>query len=289
MLHCSEFDAPKMILEQFLTALRLSFFSVIARRLVLGAIALLLPPSHDWSSAQVLARNDLRIAFDQEKAPYLWSDRGGVKGLEFDIVTAALAASGHAVVPVTLPNRRVAAALTLRVADGITGVQAGDAGASAFYSDFYLTYANAAVTRARDGIKLSGLDAIRQYRVAAWQKAWQDLKLDRLQGPDILAYTEFTSQYRQTKFFWAGRADIDIVDRNIFIWYSRILSKEMDTSGAVTFHEVVPSVRVRAAFNRSSDRDDFNAGMKTIIANGEVGRIYAKYGLPAPEPLFSQY
>ena len=239
-----------------------------------------------WSSAQAGPASDLKMAFDQEKAPYVWSEESRIKGLELDIVSAALSASGHTVTPSILPNRRVAVALSLGEADGVTGMQQGDAGEKAFYSDFYLTYANAAITRTSRNIQLRTLGDILRYHVAAWQKAWQDLGLDRFrpQGPDPTAYTEFTSQYRQTKFFWAGRADIDVVDPNIFIWYSRILSTEMTTSDAVTFHDVVPAVRVRAAFVRASDRDDFDSGMAIIRANGEIGRIYTKYGLVDPEP-----
>ena len=230
------------------------------------------------------AARDIRVAFDQEKAPYLWSDGTGVKGLELDIVQAALAVPGHTISPSILPNRRISVALSLGEADAATGVQKGDAGEAAFYSDFYLTYANAAITRKSRNIALHSLGDILGYRIAAWQRAWQDLKLGQLrpQGPDSLAYTEFTSQYRQTKFFWAGRADIDIVDRNIFIWYSRILSKEMNSSEEVTFHDVVPMLSVRCAFTRAADRDDFDAGMKAIRANGEIARIYAKYGLIDP-------
>ena len=235
-------------------------------------------------AAPAVAR-EIRVAFDQEKAPYLWSEGPEVKGLELDIVRAALAVSGHRVLPSILPNRRVSVALARGEADAVTGVQAGDAGPAAFYSDFYLTYANAAITRKSRGIALSGLGDILNYRVAAWQKAWQDLKLDRFRprGPDSPAYTEFTSQYRQTKFFWADRADIDVVDRNIFIWYSRILSKEMDSSEEVVFQDVVAALRVRAAFSQAADRDAFDAGMKTIRAKGEIDRIYAKYGLIDPD------
>ena len=36
------------------------------------------------------------------------------------------------------------------------------------------------------------------------------------------------------------------------------------------------------AFRSPADRDDFNAGLKTIRANGEIERIYLRYGLVSP-------
>ena len=238
-----------------------------------------------WLIVQPVSAHELKVAFDQDKAPYLWVEGREIKGLEYDIVMAALAASGDSVSAVLLPNRRVSAALTLGEADAVTGLlQIGQAG-EAFYSDLYLTYANMAITRKSAGITIDRLEDIFGYSVAAWQMAWDDLGLGRLHpgGRDGLAYSEFTSQYRQTKFFWAGRADVDVVDRDIFLWYSRILAKEMDTSDEVVFHDVVPVVRVRAAFRFRADRDAFDAGMKTLRANGEIDRIYAKYGLINPD------
>ena len=233
-----------------------------------------------WSLTQAVAARDIKVAFDQDKAPYVWVEGGQVKGIEVDIVSAALAVSGDNIVPTLLPNRRVAVALADGSADAITGVQEGQVG-EVFYSDIYLIYTNVAATRKVKGIKLDGLPDIFGYSVAAWQKAWEDLELGRLHpaGPGDLSYTEFTSQYRQAKFFWAGRADIDIVDRNIFLWYAHRLAREMDTSAEITFHEILPSLGVRAAFRYAADRDAFNAGLKKIQASGQIDRIYDKYGL----------
>jgi polar amino acid transport system substrate-binding protein len=227
---------------------------------------------------------DLRVAFGQEKAPYLWVEDEQVKGIEYDIVAAALASSGDRLVPLTLPNRRVTIALTSENFDVVTGMQMNQAG-EAFYSDEYLTYANFAITRKAQHIKLAGLADLLRNSVAIWQNAWEDLDLGRLRpgGPNGLDYTEFTSQYRQSKFFWVGRCDVNVIDRNIFLWYSRQLAGELDTTAELEFHNILPVLRVRAAFRERSDRDAFNAGLKAIRVNGNYGRIYAKYGLSAPE------
>jgi len=220
------------------------------------------------------------VAFDQDKAPYVWVEDGTVKGLEADIISAALAVSGNTVSPALLPNRRVAVSLADGSADVITGVQPGQVG-DVFYSDIYLTYANVAATLKSKNITLNSPADLFGHSIAAWQKAWEDLDLGRLHpaGPGDLAYTEFTSQYRQAKFFWAGRADVDLVDRNIFLWYAHRLASEMDTSAKITFHPIFPTLGVRAAFRHAADRDAFNAGLKVIEASGEIERIYRKYGL----------
>jgi len=234
-------------------------------------------------SAQAALARDLRAAFGQEKAPYFWVEGNEVKGLEYDIVRAALAAEGDVITVSPLPNRRVSLALSSGDFDLVTGMQMNQAG-EAFYSDEYLTYANYAITRKDKNIKLANLADIFKYKVAIWQNAWEDLDLSRLRpsGPGGVEYTEFPSQYRQTKFFWVGRCDVNVIDKNIFLWYSRQMSDEVDTSPEVVFHNILPPVRVRAAFRSPRDRDDFNAGLKLLRARGEYDRIFVKYGLTSP-------
>jgi polar amino acid transport system substrate-binding protein len=236
-----------------------------------------------WLWANACPAHDLRVAFGQEKAPYLWVENDQVKGLEYDIVRAALTAAGDGLVPVTLPNRRVTIGLSGDEFDMVTGMQTGQAG-DAFYSDDYLAYANYAVTRKARHIKLNGLSDLFEHSVSIWQNAWEDLELGKLRpgGPNGLDYTEFTSQYRQTKFFWVGRCDVTVIDRNIFLWYSRQLAGELDTTEPLDFQNILPRIRVRAAFREARDRDAFNAGLKTIRANGGYERIFSQYGLTNP-------
>jgi len=238
-----------------------------------------------WLSATAGHARDLRVAFGQEKAPYIWVEDDQVKGLEYDIVRAVLAEAGDGLIPSTLPNRRVSLALSGDEYDVVTGMQWNQAGENAYYSDEYLTYANVAITRKARHIRLTGLADLLLNNVAIWQNAWEDLNLGRLRpgGPNGLDYTEFTSQYRQSKFFWAGRCDVNVIDRNIFTWYNRQISEEMDTSAELEFHYILPPVRVRAAFRDAHTRDAFNAGLKTIRATGSYARIFSKYGLTNPD------
>jgi len=236
-----------------------------------------------WLPVTSCLARDLRVAFGQDKAPYLWVEDEKVTGIEYDIVHAALAAIGDGVVPVTLPNRRVSISLSGEDFDVVTGMQPNQAG-EAFYSDEYLSYVNFAVTRKDKHIKLQGLSDLFAHSVAIWQNAWEDLDLGKLRpaGPNGLDYTEFTSQYRQSKFFWAERCDVTVIDRNIFLWYTRQLATEMDTTAALDFQNILPPIHVRAAFRDARDRDLFNAGLKAIRANGSYDRIFVKYGLTNP-------
>jgi len=251
----------------------------------LRLVSLLALSASLWLSATAGHARDLRIAFGQEKAPYIWVEDDRVRGLEYDIVRAVLAVGGNSLTPTTLPNRRVSLALTTDDYDAVTGMQLNQAGDGVFYSDEYLTYANVAITRKAKHIKLAGLADLFDHNVAIWQNAWEDLNLGKLRpaGPNGLDYTEFTSQYRQSKFFWAGRCDVNVIDSNIFTWYNRQIADEMDTSAELEFHHILPPVRVRAAFRDDKQRDAFNKGLRTIRANGGYGRIFAKYGLTDPD------
>ena len=237
-----------------------------------------------WLAAHAAPARELKVAFGQEKAPYLWVEGNEVRGLEYDIVKAILAVSGDSMASTILPNRRVTIALVSNEVDIVTGMQMHQAG-EGFYSDEYMTYANYAITRKSKAIHLGSLADIFGHSVAIWQNAWEDLHLSRFHpnGPNGLDYTEFTSQYRQSKFFWVGRADINIIDRNIFLWYSRQLAGEVDMSDELEYQNIVPVLRVRAAFRSPAERDDFNAGLKAVKANGEIDRIFARYGLSNPD------
>jgi len=238
-----------------------------------------------WLPHRDAAARELRVAFGQEKAPYLWSgDDGRVHGIEYEIFRSALGVAGDQVIPVALPNQRVVISLNNPKYDVVSGVFVGQAG-EAFYSDEYLTYANVAITRMSSNITLTQLADILDHSVAIWQTGWEYLELGRFrpQGPDESRYTEFTSQYQQTKFFLAGRCEVNVIDKNVFLWYTKIISKNADTSDRVVFHDILPKLRVRAAFRRQSDRDDFNAGLKFLRANGEYDRIFARYGLERPD------
>jgi len=231
-------------------------------------------------SASPSSAKTLRAAFGQEKAPYLWVENGDVKGIELDIIRAALAAAGDQLAPVVLPNRRVNLVLSGKDFDLVAGVSPGEAG-TAYYSDDYLTYANCAISLKSRALPLNDLSDIFHYRVVAWQTAWENLGLAKLHpsGPADLDYTEFPSQYRQTKFFWYGRADINLIDKYVFQWYSRLMAKELDTTEDVTCSEILPVLRPHAAFRNLQDRDAFNAGLKVIRENGIYDKIYADYNI----------
>jgi len=247
---------------------------------IFACIALLAgSPRHD------AAARELRVAFGQDKAPYLWSDDNNrVHGVEYEIFRSALGAAGDLVIPEALPNQRVVVSLNNPKYDVVSGVVTGQAG-EAFYSDEYLTYVNVAVTRTSSNITLSQLSDILDHSVAIWQTGWEHLDLGRFrpEGPNESRYTEFTSQYQQTKFFWAGRCEVTVIDKNIFLWYTRLISKNADTSDLIVIHDILPRLRVRAAFRLRADRDDFNAGLKLLRANGEYERIFARYGLEPPD------
>jgi len=247
---------------------------------VFACVALLTGIAHHGAAAR-----ELRVAFGQEKAPYLWSDDDGhIHGIEYDILRSALGMAGDQLIAEALPNQRVIISLNNPKYDGVTGVVTGQAG-EAFYSDEYLTYVNVAITRKSSNITLVKLPDILDHSVSIWQTGWDHLGLGRFrpEGPNPSRYTEFTSQYQQTKFFWAGRCEVTVIDRNVFVWYTKIISKSADTSDPVIFHDILPHLPVRAAFRRQIDRDNFNAGLKSLRANGDYDRIFAKYGLERPD------
>ena len=230
-----------------------------------------------------LAR-ELTIGFGVDKPPFVFGHDG--RGLEIDIMRAALAFKGHTLKIVHVSNRRLQIGIKSMGLDGVATVR--ETADGTHYSDNFITFENYAITRKESGIEIRSVADLRAEgrTVVAWQNAYRDLGPEcealfdptSIDPPNRVMYTELPSQRSQNVMFWMGRADVIIVDKTIFLFYKRELGKEMDTSSEPVFHEIFPKrTHFQAAFKERKIRDDFNDGLRYLRSSGAYQLFYDQY------------
>jgi len=81
--------------------------------------------------------------------------------------------------------------------------------------------------------------------------------------------------------FWAGRAEVIIVDKTIFKFYRKQLSNRFDTSKEVVYFGIFPELtHFQVAFRDKSTRDVFNEGLKYIKEKGIYQKLIDNYIKP---------
>ena len=235
----------------------------------------------DVSAAPV----EIRGSFAQDIPPYLWVEKGEVHGIELEIMQAALEPRGYKVVAKPLPINRMWRTFTNGDLDFAAGLQLGEVQGSIFYSDEFLEYADVAVGRAGQDLHLTTPNDLFRYKVVSWQNAFNDLGLDKKTLPDAPhlpegGFIEPPDSESGIRFFWAGRADVLVIDKFIYAWYLQKLRDAPEAKTAIALYDIFsPQIRVRVGFRDAKLCDEFNAGLKAIKDNGSYARILDHYAL----------
>lgn len=227
--------------------------------------------------------DNLKIAFGENRPPFVYKENGRWKGFEMDIVKEALKYKGHIISKeVHYPNKRLAEAIKLGY-DAAASVQ--DTGDGLFYSDDFIAYKNYAISKKSDNVKIEKIKDLTKYSTTAWQNAYINLgkEYGKYYGPESknlknYKYKEFAQQDQQNKFFWFGRAEVIIIDKSIFQWYKNELLKEFNTNVKVVYHNIFPEeTTYQVKFKSKKIRDDFNLGLKYLRETGRYQEIVNAY------------
>ncbi len=222
----------------------------------------------------------LTIAFGYNRAPFIIHNSD--HGIEIDIVTQALKLVGHSVVIKHLSNEdlhlQLPASSELDASSSVRDKYSMLA--QMYYSDNYVAYENIAISLKSRHLNINSITELAGLKVIAWKLARDDLGAVFKKTTNELGnkYFEFTDQNDQNRSFWAGLADIIVVDKSIFDWYRKKLKAEYDTSKAVVIHAIFPpETFFKMAFKNKQYRDDFNKGLGLLRASGKYKKIYQKY------------
>lgn len=224
--------------------------------------------------------SELRAACSTNRPPYCFIENGEFKGIEVRLLKAAMHQMGHELKFQDIPKNRLLTALKQNEVDLVATVQ-NNAEADIFFSNPYLEFQNVVVSKARNQINLLSLHDLQKHSFVIWQGGWRNLGTDfetafrpDSKGKFPKNYFEAFNQLNQNKMFWAERVELIIIDRRIFEYHRQLLSKEFDTTEAISFHDIIKSKTLyMVGFRRDEWRKQFDDAMKRLRASGEAQAI----------------
>ena len=226
----------------------------------------------------------ITMSFAETNAPYAWVKDGHVRGLEFDIMTAALGLAGYRLQAVARPYTRLSKVLVDEKIDGVTGVHPNELPGYHF-SQPYMSYENYAIVRKDGAVSPQTIEDMLAHSVVAWRGAFEILDLEQKAPQSFAAaheksYLEFADQAMTYKYFWNRRADVLLSDRHIYETYMREHPDNAKDAPAVTYLRLFPENWVQAAFRSKEVRDAFDQGLRRFKESGDYQRLVDCYFNP---------
>jgi len=233
--------------------------------------------------------DELVAVYQGSRPPFSFRDaQGKAGGIEADVVTEALRRAGHGVTFRETPNVRL---LPFREGDGVdlaVSVRGNDS-RGVYFSDEFVTFHNVAISRRDRHIVLKTIADLDRHKFAIWQNGWRDL------GPAFEAryrpgadgrfpanYFQPSNQQAQNKMFWFGRVDVIVVDKQVFEWYRKQFSAQLNTQVALDYHAIFDATTgFKVGFRSRNLRDAFNRALIAMRKDQTYARILARYALPA--------
>ena len=220
---------------------------------------------------------EVKVAVGLALPPYVVEESNN--GIEVDILRQSLLYSGNTIKLFFLPFARVPWSIGSGYADAALTINESSALKDVCYSDSHISYQNVAVSLKSRNIKVTSLADLSNLSVVAFQNATTYM------GADFAAmarnngkYVEFAHQDGQVKMLFSMRADVVIIDINIFKYLRQQLQAMGDNvSAEVAIHEIFAPTPYRVAFKSKALCDAFNDGLKKLKSDGKYNAIVEKY------------
>lgn len=246
-----------------------------ARFVTLLLLASLLAGHH-----ALAAKPELTVAIPSDIPPYVM--KKGTTGIEVDIVQRVLA--GYTVHFIQMPYKELQTAVPQNGVDVAVSVkQFGDDGV--FSSEDFVTFENFATTKKAAGLKIDSVADLANHKVLAWQDASLELgpefkRFFSPESPQRKNYVEVDDQREQVRMFWQAKADIIVIDRSIFSYFS---AETGHSTSEVAFHSLFPSVtNFKVGFKDAAVRDAFNRGLTRLCQSGDYAKLLKRYHVELP-------
>lgn len=219
------------------------------------------------------------MAFSLEIPPYIFEKHD--KGIEIDIISAALAYKGHALKPLYFPLGRVPIAFKSNLVDaamGDMGINLETSGG--FYADPAVIYNNVFFTLKSKKISIEKPSDLDLLRVVSFQGAEKRYPKWLKKVKEEKRFYGISDQLTQVKLLHFDRYDVVLSDRYIFKYFIKQLMLmnviEMHDVDEHEFTTVYPD-DYRPVFRSEKIRDDFNQGLRKMKETGQFQKIYDFY------------
>lgn len=217
----------------------------------------------------------LRIGFGTHKPPYVFENEA--RGLEYEIVAAAVRAAGFTLEAHYAPMERLHLALRRGELDGITTTNP-HSGIEAFYSAPYIRYHNLAVALSSRDYRIDSIADLAGYSISTFQRA------RFLLGPEFQAmaaanprYREEAQQINRNRLLYSGRVEVVVGDPRILRYFNREVAEQVDTSQPLTWYMLLPATPYSVGFRLEHQCQRFDQGLAAIRASGEYLQIEQRY------------
>jgi len=219
------------------------------------------------------------MAFGLEIPPYIFQKHN--RGIEIDIISAALAYKGHTLKPLYFPLGRVPFAFKKNLVDaamGDMGVNLETSGG--LYANPAVIYNNVFFTLKSKNISILKPSDLDTLRVVSFQGAEKRYPKWLKKVKEENRFYGISDQLTQVKLLHFERYDVVLSDRYIFKYFVKQLMLmnvlEMNDVDEHKFTSVNPE-DYRPIFRDKKVRDDFNLGLKKIKESGKFQKIYDNY------------
>ncbi|MDF1881790.1 transporter substrate-binding domain-containing protein [Sulfurimonas sp. MAG313] len=223
----------------------------------------------------------LIAAFGFDRPPYMYDKNSG-KGIEESLVRQILKNRGLSLKEIKqVPMQRGQTILKDNSKIDFSVGVFEDKTDGLFYSDNFIKYENVAISRSSDKIQINKIQDLKGKTVVAWEKASLMLgkefkSLFNLENRPV-KYTETYDQKLQHQNFFLKKADVILVDKNIFQWYVNKYKYRYDTRQEYTIHPIFSEPTwVKVSFRDKRLRDEFNLGLKALRKNGMYDEIISR-------------
>lgn len=233
-------------------------------------------------SLQALS-DTLRVGFAAGKPPFVIKENNS--GMEIDIVSRALALSGHSTAIKFVSKVELYLGFTKLNLDASASVREDAYPTKLYYSKPYIAYQNVAISKRKHNFKIESFADLKGLRVGSWKLSRGEFDSHFKHIVDHLGstqYAEYADQIEQNIAFWNDIIDVILVDRAIFSWNRKALSARLDTSEKIAVHAIFPQTTTfKVSFKNKAYRDDFNSGLEQLHSSGEYQQIIKRY-TPSP-------
>lgn len=232
-------------------------------------------------SCAVTARAE-KVRFGlREAAPLVETAQDGkLRGVEYELLSAILAAAGMEMEPYIGSNARLALAAGEGTVDGFAPV-VGPPPNGLTLTDSYITYRNVAITLISRSIQLETPRDLKGLRVLAFQRASKVLGLEFAaavaQSDD---YREEPVQALQAKGLLFGRYDVLIGESRVLQYHiGQVLAAGGDPVHGLPIveHRLFPPNHYCAGFRDPALVARFNEGLRRVKTDGTYDAIMARY------------
>lgn len=236
---------------------------------LLHALALL------WLISLPVSADPFRIGFGTNKPPYVFEAEN--KGLDYDVVQAALRSAGYDMQAYFAPMERLHLMLSRGEIDCIATTNEMS-GVAAYYSDTYIEYHNTAVALTSHQVQLNSLQDLRNYSVSAFQRARFLLGPEYAEAmADHPNYREEAQQVTRNRLLYSGRIDVIIGDPRVIRYFNRDVLDQVDITQPLSWYPLFPPTPYKVGFRFQIQRDQFNLGLAAIRRSGEYEEIERRY------------